>query len=74
MGEALDKEAYLRRLNKKLREQPGFEEGMAFLDLDAKGYHLCDPRLRQLQRGERAYDFSDAPFAAAIEGAKKQVS
>jgi len=44
MGEALDKEAYLRRLNEKLRKQSGFEEGMAFLDLDAKGYHLCDPR------------------------------
>lgn len=74
MGEALDKEAYLRRLNEKLSEQPGFEEGMAFLDLDGKGYQLCDPRLLQLQRGERVYNFLDASFAAAIEGTKKQVS
>lgn len=74
MSEALDKQAQLSRLNEKLREHPDFEEGMAFVDVDSRGYHLLDPRHLHLQRAERAHDFSDAPFAATIESIKREAS
>ncbi len=58
---------YLERLNAALRAHPQFEEGMAFTAVYPAGIALLDPRLLQMQRGERPNDLSYEPFVAAIE-------
>lgn len=69
---SLDKDKYLEQLNMELQNHDKYELGMKFLNIDDKGFHLCDPRQLQLLRGERKNDFSDSPFADAIYNIKSK--
>ncbi len=70
--ENLSKEQYLNELNSELLKHTEYEVGMKFMNIDKLGFHLMDPRLLSVQRGEREYNFSDKPFADAINKVNKK--